>query len=164
MLFDSMMAYCVEAMISRMRGMAFSRRPGWVRTHQECSAPATRKREVSDLPERSFSSEIAQEWSAVAQSQVSPWAERTPCRCSVILTAVRGGGGRAAIGPATTLVLPTLRVCPPMTIMDIAGSREPPYLEEDFPQIQPERFVKLLILKYFTNKSLFLKDLAPEGA
>src|ERR1039457_5273630 len=84
MLFDSMMAYCVEAMSSRMRGMAFSRRPGWVRTHQECSAPETRKREVSDSPERSFSSDIAQEWSAVAQPQASPWAEQTPCRCSVI--------------------------------------------------------------------------------
>src|SRR5450759_658268 len=61
MLFDSMMVFGVEARILRMRGMASARRPCWVRTHQERSAPATKKLEVSDSPERSFSSDTAQE-------------------------------------------------------------------------------------------------------
>src|SRR5579885_1778456 len=34
----------------------------------------------------------------------------------VILTAVQSNCGRAAISPATTLVLPTFRECPPITI------------------------------------------------
>src|SRR5579864_2831689 len=37
----------------------------------------------------------------------------------VILTAVQLNSGRAAIKPATTLVLPTLRECPPMTTVGI---------------------------------------------
>src|ERR1700728_392077 len=37
----------------------------------------------------------------------------------VILTAVQLNSGNAEIRPATTLVLPTLRECPPMTMMAI---------------------------------------------
>src|ERR1700677_2798670 len=122
MLLDSTIAFCVLARILRMRGMASARWPCWVRTHQELSAPATRNREVSDSPERSFSSDTAKEWSAVAQSQASPLAEQTPCPYCVIFRAVQWKEGRAAMRPATTLVLPTLRLCPPMTTM---GMGEP---------------------------------------
>src|SRR2546422_6366192 len=44
----------------RSVGIASARRPIWVRTQNTCAAPAAKKREVSDFPERSFSSEIAQ--------------------------------------------------------------------------------------------------------
>src|ERR1035437_1494371 len=103
----------------RRAGIASARRPCSVRAHKACTAPATRNREVSDAPDRSRSSEIAQEWSAVAQSQASPFAEQMPCPCCVIFTAVQSNSGSAEIKPATTLVLPTLRECPPMTTMAI---------------------------------------------
>ena len=48
------------ASFSRIAGMASARRPCSVRTHHTCAAPAARKREVSVLPDRSCSSEIAQ--------------------------------------------------------------------------------------------------------
>src|SRR5208282_1340101 len=50
-------------------------------------------------------------------SQASPLAEQMPCPYCVIFRAVQWKAGRAAIRPATTLVLPTLRECPPMTRM-----------------------------------------------
>lgn len=61
MLFDSKITFSASAMRRRMVGMASARRPCSVRTHHDRTAPATRKRDVSDSPERSFSSEIAQE-------------------------------------------------------------------------------------------------------
>src|SRR6266849_6746798 len=105
--------------------MASARRPCSVRTHHARAAPATRKRDVSDVPERSCSSDIAQVWSSVAQWHGSPSLEHTPCPYCVILSAVQSYSGKAAIRPATTLVLPTLRECPPMTIrdMEIQNSR-----------------------------------------
>jgi len=48
--------------------------------------------------------------------------------------------------------------------MDMVSSRQPPRSQADFPKLKSKNDVKLLILKYFTNKSLFLKDLAIEGA
>src|ERR1700722_12578599 len=95
--------------------MASASLPCSVRTHNDRAAPATRNLDVSDLPERSRSSEIAHEWSPVAQSQGSPLAEQMPCPYCVILTAVQLNSRNAEINPATTLVLPTLRECPPTT-------------------------------------------------
>src|SRR5215469_690977 len=51
----------------------------------------------------------------VAQSHGLPSAEQMPWPNCVIFSAVQWYSGRAAISPATTLVLPTLRECPPMT-------------------------------------------------
>src|SRR5208337_3071731 len=87
--------------------------------------PATRKRDESLSPLRSRSSVTAQEWSAVAQSQSSPSAEQMPCPYCVILTAIQWSSGRAAMRPATTLVLPTLRECPPMTMIGINSDVSP---------------------------------------
>src|SRR3984957_13990773 len=95
--------------------MASASLPCSVRTHNDRAAPATRNLDVSDLPERSRSSEIAHEWSPVAQSQGSPLAEQMPCPYCVILTAVQLNSRNAEINPATPLVLPTLRECPPTT-------------------------------------------------
>src|SRR5580692_4851644 len=115
MLFDSKITFSDSASLRRMVGMASARRPCSVRTHQARAAPATRKREVSESPERFFSSEIAQLWSSVAQWQDSPLSEQTPWPYCVIFKAVQRYSGKAAIKPATTLVLPTLRECPPIT-------------------------------------------------
>src|SRR5882724_3334417 len=114
-----MIAFCVPARTWRTRGIASARRPCSVRTHHACSAPATRKRDVSDSPSRFLSSETAHAWSAVAQSQASPLAEQMPCPYWVIFRAVQRKWDRAEIRPATTLVLPTLREWPPMTMIDI---------------------------------------------
>ncbi len=54
-------------------------------------------------------------WEAVSQSQGAPLAEQTPWPNWVILKAVQRRSGRARIRPATTLVLPMLRVLPPTT-------------------------------------------------
>src|SRR5208337_280872 len=89
----------------------------------ERAAPETRKREVSLSPLRSRSSVSAQEWSSVAQSQSSPLAEQMPWPYCVILTAVQRNSGREAMRPATTLVLPTLRECPPITTSAIVVPR-----------------------------------------
>src|SRR5580704_15261875 len=82
--------------------MASASLPCSVRTHNDRAAPATRNLDVSDLPERSRSSEIAHEWSPVAQSQGSPLAEQMPCPYCVILTAVQLNSRNADINPATT--------------------------------------------------------------
>src|SRR6185437_9549860 len=116
MLLDSMITFSAPAILRWMSGMASLRRPWRVRTQMERSAPATRKREVSVSPERSRSSLRARKWSSpVSQSQGLPSAEQIPWPNCVILSAVQWYSGRAAIRPATTLVLPTLRECPPMT-------------------------------------------------
>src|SRR5271157_5765089 len=99
--------------------MASANIPWRVRSQSERAAPETRKREVSLPPLRSRSSVSAQEWLSVAQSQSSPLAEQMPWPYWVILTAVQRNSGRAAMRPETTLVLPTLRECPPMTTRDI---------------------------------------------
>src|SRR5579872_2376436 len=109
------------SIFARNAGIASARRPCSVRTHKERRAPATRNLEVSDSPDRLRSSEIAQEWSAAAQSQGSPFAEQTPWPYCVIFTAVQSNSGNAEISPATTLVLPTLRECPPITIKAIGS-------------------------------------------
>src|SRR5437867_1258261 len=79
-------------------------------------------------PDLSFSSEIAQEWSATAQSQAWPEREQIPWPYCVTLKAVQLYAGSAAINPATTLVLPTLRECPPITTIAIYErvARAPP--------------------------------------
>src|SRR5579864_4360732 len=115
MLFDSMITFRACSSFLRRVGRASARRPCSVRTQKTGAAPADRNREVSELPERSCSSEIAQEWSAVAQSQASPFAEQIPWPYCVILMAVHWNSGKAEIRLATTLVLPTLRECPPIT-------------------------------------------------
>src|SRR5580692_1811210 len=117
MLFDSMITLFAGSIFVRKAGTASARRPCSVRTHRARFAPATRNLDVSDSAERSRSSEIAQEWSAVAQSHGSPFAEQTPWPYCVILTAVHSNSVSAEIRPATTLVLPTLRECPPMTMI-----------------------------------------------
>src|SRR6478752_5054050 len=48
-----------------------------------------------------------------------------PCPYWVILNAVQLYSGNAAIRPATTLVFPTLRECPPMTMRDMEVRRWP---------------------------------------
>src|ERR1700758_1030946 len=99
-----------------MRGIASASMPCRVRTHSERRAPETRKREESLSPPRSRSSVIAQLESSQAQSQALPSAEQMPCPYCVIFIAVQWNSGNAAIRPATTLVLPTLRECPPTTM------------------------------------------------
>src|SRR6266568_6693238 len=118
-LFDSKIAFSDSRSLRRIVGIASASRPCSVRTHHARVAPATRKREVSDSPDRSFSSEIAHELSAAAQSQASPLREQMPWPYCVILNAVQLCAGIAAINPATTLVLPTLRECPPITMIAI---------------------------------------------
>src|SRR5437762_4807072 len=95
--------------------MTSARNPCLLRTHNERCAPASRKREVSVPPVASRSSLMATVCSSVAQSHDSPFTEQIPCPNCVILTAVHRRSGRAAIRPATTLVFPTLRECPPIT-------------------------------------------------
>jgi hypothetical protein len=58
---------------------------------------------------------------AFAQSHASPLAEQMPCPYCVILKAVQWNSGSAEIRPATTLVLPTLREWPPITMMDMGA-------------------------------------------
>src|SRR5579863_7767241 len=144
-LFDSMITLRAPSKRRRNVGIASARRPCSVRTHHACTAPATRNREVSDLPDRSRSSEIAQEWSAVAQSQASPLAEQMPCPYCVILTAVQSNSGSAAIRPATTLVLPTLRECPPTTTIAInqaSGFGEPTTIDSPgHPSLPPLQLI-----------------------
>src|SRR5579864_6325770 len=117
MLFDSRMAFSDSARRRAIVGMASAKRPCSVRTQNERFAPAVRKRELSDLPLRSLSSEIAQVWSAVAQWQGLPFSEHRPWPNWVTLNAVQLCDDRAEIRPATTLVLPMFRECPPMTTM-----------------------------------------------
>src|ERR1043165_5688439 len=61
MLFDSMITFRVCSSFLRKVGRASARRPCSVRTQNTGAAPADKNREVSDSPERSCSSEIAQE-------------------------------------------------------------------------------------------------------
>ncbi len=53
----------------------------------------------------------------MVQSHGAPFAEQIPCPYCVIFTAVQSYSRNAAINPATTLVLPTLRECPPTTMI-----------------------------------------------
>src|SRR5437660_12016230 len=71
-LFDSKIAFSDSRSLRRIVGIASASRPCSVRTHHARVAPATRKRELSDSPDLSVSAEIAQEWSATAQSQAWP--------------------------------------------------------------------------------------------
>src|SRR5579864_9227994 len=119
MLFDSRMAFSDSASRRAIVGTASAKRPCSVRTQKERFAPATRKRELSDFPLRSFSSEMAQVWSEVAQWQGLPFSEHRPWPNWVTLNAVQLCDDKAAIRPATTLVLPTFRECPPITMMAI---------------------------------------------
>src|SRR6266853_2430465 len=115
-----MITFSAPAILRSMSGMASPRRPWRVRTHRDRLAPATRKRDVSLSPLRSFSSLRARKWSSpVSQSQGLPSAEQMPWPNCVILSAVQLNSGSAAISPATTLVLPTLRECPPITTIAI---------------------------------------------
>ena len=116
MLFDSIIVFSADAISFRTRGIASASCPCRVLTHNERTAPASRYRELSVPLLRSRSSEIAIVWSAVSQSQGSPFAEHTPCPNCVIFIAVQFIPGIARIRPATTLVLPMFRVCPPTTI------------------------------------------------
>src|SRR5215468_5485659 len=102
-----------------MSGMACPSIPCRVLTQTDWRAPATRNRDVSLSPLRSCSSVIARVWSSVAQWHGLPSAEQMPWPYCVIFNAVQLNSGRAAISPATTLVLPTLRECPPITIKDM---------------------------------------------
>src|SRR5579871_1504351 len=120
-LFDSMMVLAAFSRRWRKVGIASARRPCSVLTQKTRLAPACKKREVSESPERSCSSVIAQEWSPVAQSQASPLAEQIPWPYCVIFAAVHSNSGKAVIKPATTLVLPTLRECPPTTMRATAN-------------------------------------------
>src|SRR5215471_1943450 len=116
MLLDSMITFSAPPMRRWMSGIASPSLPCCVRTQMDRVAPATRKRDVSLSPVVSFSSLIALKWSSmVAQSQGLPSAEQMPWPNCVILSAVQLNSGRAAINPATTLVFPTLRECPPIT-------------------------------------------------
>src|ERR1700732_1545192 len=123
MLFDSRITFFDSANRRRIVGTASASLPCSVRTHHTRAAPDAKKRDVSDFPDRSFSSEIAQVWSSVAQWHASPFIEQTPWPYCVIFIAVQLYSGRAAIKPATTLVLPTLRECPPITIRAIVKSQ-----------------------------------------
>ena len=119
-LFDSMITFSAPAILRSISGMASPNRPCRVRTQSDRLAPATRKREVSLSPLRSFSSLRARKWSSpVSQSQGLPSAEQMPWPNCVIFKAVQLNSGSAAIKPATTLVLPTLRECPPITTIAI---------------------------------------------
>ena len=95
-----MMTFSAPASAFRSAGIAAASSPCRVRTHNERTAPATRKRELSLSPERSRSSRIAQEWSAVAHAHGLPSAEQMPWPYCVILAAVQRSSGRAAINPA----------------------------------------------------------------
>src|SRR4029077_17546837 len=114
-LLDSTITLPASPIRCRNVGIASANLPCSVLTHSARRAPATRNLEVSDSPDRSRSSEIAQEWSPVAQSHAAPLAEHTPCPYCVIFTAVQSNSGSAEIRPGTTLVFPTLRECPPTT-------------------------------------------------
>src|SRR4030088_1536460 len=114
-LFDSTITFSADAIFRRKAGIASANRPCSVRTHKARVAPASRNRDVSDAPDRSFSSEMAQLWSAVAQSHAAPSAEQMPWRYWVIFTAVHCNSCNPEIRPSTTLVFPTLRECPPIT-------------------------------------------------
>src|SRR5438067_4769336 len=105
--------------------MASSKGPCLVRTQRARIAPATRNREVSLLPERSRSSLMASVCSSTAHPQLFPLTEQIPCPNWVIFTAVHCWAGKAEIIPATTLVLPTLRECPPTTMVAITNSSWP---------------------------------------
>src|SRR5207253_10580822 len=87
-LFDSKIAFSDSRSLRRIVGIASASRPCSVLTHHARFAPATRKRELSESPDLSFSSEIAQEWSATAQSQASPEREQTLRPYCVTLTAL----------------------------------------------------------------------------
>src|SRR5215472_12975101 len=104
--------------------MASASLPCSVRIQNTRFAPAARNRDVSDSPDLLCSSEIAQAWSPLAQSQASPLAEQIPWPYCVILRAVHSNSRNAAMRPATTLVLPTLREWPPMTTSDIRLTSE----------------------------------------
>src|SRR5271166_664019 len=130
MLFDSRMAFSAAAISWRMRGIASSSMPCRVRTHSERAAPETRNLDESLSPLRSRSSVTAQELSSQAHWHGLPLAEQTPCPYWVIFMAVQRNSGSAAIRPATTLVLPTLRECPPTTIKDINRNSISPYFDE----------------------------------
>src|SRR5262252_921767 len=119
MLFDSMITLRARWRRARRVGMASASLPCCVRAQNTRAAPATRKRDVSESPDRLSSSVTAQEWSPVAQSHGSPLAEQMPWPYCVTLTADQPKSGSAEISPATTLVLPTLREWPPITINDI---------------------------------------------
>src|SRR5437870_6740051 len=123
MLLDSTITFSDSAILRRIVGIASARRPCWLLTHHTSAAPATKNRDVSDSPDRSCSSEIDQLWSSVAQSHNSPLREHTPCPYCVIFIAFHAYSGRVAINPATTLVFPTLRECPPTTTIAIIFSR-----------------------------------------
>src|SRR5579864_281784 len=119
-LLDSIITFSAPAILRSMSGMASPRRPCRVRTQSDRFAPATRKRDVSLSPLRSFSSLKARKWSSpVSQSQGLPSAEQIPWPNCVIFSAVQLNSGSAAIKPATTLVFPTLRECPPITTIAI---------------------------------------------
>src|SRR3984957_4130464 len=120
MLFDSITAFSANASSLRIRGIASDKSPARVLTQNDLTAPAARYRPesvVASPPTRS--SLTATVCSAVSQSHGSPLAEHIPCPNCVILNAVQCISGVAAISPATTLVLPIFRVCPPTTTIAI---------------------------------------------
>ena len=115
-LFDSITEFSARSSSFRSRGIASASCPCRVLTQNDRSAPAARylpESVPSSAPARS--SLIAIVWFAVSQSQGSPFAEHTPCPNCVILNAVQFICGIAEMSPATTLVLPMFRVCPPTT-------------------------------------------------
>jgi len=119
-LLDSMITFSAPAILRSISGIASPNLPCRVRTQSDRFAPATRKRDVSLSPLKSFSSLRARKWSSpVSQSQGFPSAEQMPWPNCVIFKAVQLNSGSAAIKPATTLVLPTLRECPPITTIAI---------------------------------------------
>src|SRR5580704_6023573 len=125
MLFDSITTFSARSISLRIRGIASDKSPCRVLTQNDRTAPAARYLPVSvELSPPTRSSLTARVCSAVSQSHGSPLAEHIPCPNCVILNAVQCISGSAAISPATTLVFPIFRVCPPTTTIAIATTQQ----------------------------------------
>src|SRR5215469_9612436 len=122
MLFDSIRAFSAASNSLRILGIATVRSPVRVLTHSDRTAPAARYREESFPLAVSFSSPTA-----TANPPVSPHGST--------LIAVHRISGKPRISPSTTLVLPTLRDCPPTTTIAI----------QHLPLLQPSQVSQILL-------------------
>src|SRR5271163_668899 len=128
-----------------MRGIASDKSPCRVLTQNDRTAPAAKYRPESVvLSPPTRSSLTATVCSAVSQSHGSPLAEHIPCPNCVILNAVQCISGIAAINPATTLVFPIFRVCPPTTTIAITHHTIPRHTPQS-PVLQPRQIPQILL-------------------
>src|SRR5207244_12885458 len=125
-LLDSTIPFSPCARIFFTIPAARGRSPARDRNQNDRSAPAARYRPVS-VPFGSYSSLTANS-SPVSASQphAFPSCAQTPWPYCVILTAVHLRSRSLRINPATTLVFPRLRECPPTTTSIRRSSPAPP--------------------------------------